>query len=389
MARTVLSVAYPFAPVGPDASGGAEQILSAVEQAVVASGRRSIVIAQAGSHVAGELVPAPRLDGALTEESRAGARRLVREAILAVLRRNRVDAVHFHGVDFFEYLPDCDDVPMLATLHLPANWYPPAVFGPGRPSLWLNPVSATQAATCPAASNLLEPIDNGVPVERLQAARHSKRAFALMIARICPEKGVHLGIEAAKAADCDLLIAGELYPYPEHEAYFREEVAPRLDRRRRFIGPVGFARKRRLLTAARALLAPALADETSSLVAREAIACGTPVVAFRRGALPETVRDGVTGVLVDDVQGMAAALRQLGRIDPERCRAEARERFPLERMTAQYLALYDGLRPGCCTRARHERTAGRNNPGQGRPGGPGSGMAGLVGQGWSHALPGA
>ncbi|NHV87620.1 glycosyltransferase, partial [Escherichia coli] len=82
-----------------------------------------------------------------------------------------------------------------------------------------------------------------------------------------------------------LLVAGALYPYPAHVDYFEREVRPLLDATRRFVGPVGFARKRRLLSAARCLLVPSLAAETSSLVAREAAACGTPVVAFPSGAL--------------------------------------------------------------------------------------------------------
>jgi glycosyltransferase involved in cell wall biosynthesis len=209
--------------------------------------------------------------------------------------------------------------------------------------LWLNPVSRTQALTCPASSRLLDPIPNGVPVAALQRARHARRGFALMLARICPEKGVHLAIEAAKAAGAPLIVAGELFAYAEHRDYFAREVAPRLDRLRRFVGPVGFERKRRLLSAARCVLIPALADETSSLVAREAIACGAPVVAFRRGALPETVDDGETGFLVDDVDGMAAAIGRVGRIDPEHARRVARERFSLEAMTGRYLDLYDRL----------------------------------------------
>ena len=83
-----------------------------------------------------------------------------------------------------------------------------------------------------------------------------------------------------------LLLGGKVYQYREHVAYFRREIEPRLDGRRlRFLGPVGFARKRRLLAAARCLLAPSLAPETSSLVAMEALACGTPVIAFPSGAL--------------------------------------------------------------------------------------------------------
>ncbi len=140
-----------------------------------------------------------------------------------------------------------------------------------------------------------------------------------------------------------LLIAGEVFGYPEHQAYFAGEVAPRLDGRRRFVGSVGFARRGRMLGAARCLLVPSLAEETSSLVAMEALACGTPAIAFPVGALPGIVRDGVTGFLVDDAAGMAAAIGRVGTLDRAACRADAVARFSAERMAWEYLALYGGL----------------------------------------------
>jgi glycosyltransferase involved in cell wall biosynthesis len=120
-------------------------------------------------------------------------------------------------------------------------------------------------------------------------------------------------------------------------------VQPRLDRQCRHLGPVGFARKRRLLTAARCLLVPSLAPETSSLVAREALACGTPVVAFPNGALPETVEDGETGFLVRTVEEMAEAIERAQSLSPDRCREVAAERFSLEAMTTRYIDLYRRL----------------------------------------------
>ncbi len=231
---------------------------------------------------------------------------------------------------------------MLATLHLPPDWYPPAALRPARPRTWLNCVSAAPAAACPPSPNLVEPIENGVPVERLRA-RHAKRGFALFLGRICPEKGVHLALRAAHRAGVSLIVAGELYSYPAHRDYFEGEVRPLLDARRRFVGPVGFARKRRLLTAARCLLVPSLAAETSSLVVREAAACGTPVVAFPSGAIAEAVEEGRTGFLVPDVDAMAEAIGRTGAIDPAACRALARERFDEAAMAERYLALYARL----------------------------------------------
>jgi len=338
---TILSVAYPLAPVGIDAGGGAEQVLTALDRALAAAGHRSLVVACAGSSAFGQLIEVSREGGLLDQAARERAWARHRAAITAALARWPVDLVHMHGIDFDAYLP-APGVPVLATLHLPPSWYPPEALRPNRPDTWLNCVSPAQHAACPSTPNLLAPIENGVAVEAL-AARHAKRGFALVVCRICPEKGVHLAIEAARAAGVTLLIAGEVSAYEAHRRYFAEEVAPRLDRRRRFIGPVGFARKRRLMTAARCLLVPSTVAETSSLVAREALACGTPVIGFPNGALPETIDHGRTGFLVADVDEMAAAIRRAPSLDPQVCRRIARERFGLAPMTERYLALYRRL----------------------------------------------
>ncbi len=341
MSLTVLSVAYPLAPVGPDAVGGSEQVLHALDHALVAAGHNSIVVAVEGSQVAGSLVPVPRRNGPLDNDVREAAWPAHQAAILHALRKWPVDVVHMHGLDFWGYLPP-PGLPVLATLHLPPSWYPEGSLDPNRPDTWLQCVSHAQHRACPPGINLIEPIENGVPVHAL-AARHCKRRFALVLGRICPEKGIHLAIDAAKEADLPLLVAGELFPYHDHQRYFAEEVEPRLDRERRFIGPVGFARKRRLLTAAQCLLVPSLVDETSSLVAREAAACGTAVIAFPRGALPETVEHGRSGFLVADVGEMAAAIARAGTIRPQVCREVARERFSLESMVARYFDIYERL----------------------------------------------
>jgi glycosyltransferase involved in cell wall biosynthesis len=143
-----------------------------------------------------------------------------------------------------------------------------------------------------------------------------------------------------------LLIAGEVYRYAEHERHYRDDIRPRLDRHRRFLGPLGGARKRRLLAVARCLLVPSLVAETGSLVAMEALAHGTPVIAFPNGALVDVVEHGVTGFLVRDTAEMARAIRDAPRIDPEACRAAARARFSAEAMVHRYLDLYAVLARG-------------------------------------------
>lgn len=342
MKLTVLSVAYPLAPVSFDAAGGAEQVLAMLDAALERRDHRSLVVAPEGSAVQGVLMPTAAARGELDEQARKRAWRKHREAIACALSRWPVDLVHMHGVDFYRYLP-APGPAVLATLHLPLAWYPPKALDPSRPHTYLHCVSESQHRTRPERSSMLAPIANGVPIERL-TGNTRKREFALALGRICPEKGFHLAIDAARRAGVPLRIAGPVFGYPVHLKYYRKRIAPRLDGRRiRFLGPVGFEGKRRLLAAARCLLAPSLVSETSSLAAMEAIASGTPVIAFPAGALAEIVEDGRTGFLVRDAAEMAEAIRAVGSIKSEECRRAARERFDSRRTIESYLTLYERL----------------------------------------------
>jgi glycosyltransferase involved in cell wall biosynthesis len=319
-------------------------VLTAIDEALVATGHRSIVIGCRGSRSAGECIeiPVPSRAHILDPDTVAGVHRSVRAVIAETLQSRSIDLVHLHGIDFPAYLPD-PGPPVLVTLHLPPGWYPREALAPSRPRTWLNCVSQSQHAVCPHSAALLPAIPNGVGVEMLACARHARRSFALMLARVCPEKGQHLALEAVHAAAVPLLIGGEVFPYPAHADYFATKVRPLLDRFRRFLGPIGLSRKRRLLAAARCVLIPSLAPETSSLVAMEAAAAGTPVIAFPNGALAETVLHGESGFLVNGVGEMAEAMARVDEIDPEACRRIARTRFSRQRMTERYVALYHQL----------------------------------------------
>ena len=355
---TIVSVAYALAPVRPETAGGAEQVLATLDRALVAAGHRSVVVALEGSSVAGALAPVAAPTGALDDGARAEQHRRVRAVLAEQLARlaragTPADVVHMHGIDFLDVLPPAG-VPVLATLHLPPDWYPPAVWAlaapGGRPDSYLHCVSESQQRRCPAGAPLLPVIPNGVPVpDRLPAV--VPRDYALCLGRICPEKGYHLAVDAAARAGVPLVLAGQLFAYPEHQRYWASELAPRLGRgAARFVGPVAGARKARLLAGARCVVVPSLAEETSSLVAMEAAAAGAPVVAFRRGALPEVVEDGHTGWLCDDVDGLAAGITRAGAIDRTACWETARARFDERRMRAAYLACYTALtRRARCT----------------------------------------
>jgi glycosyltransferase involved in cell wall biosynthesis len=341
MPLTVLSIGYTLAPVGPDAVGGAEQILTALDRALVEAGHHSIVVANHGSQAVGTLVETGPVPTCITDHERALARRRHRQAVARVLTEFRVDVAHSHGVDFADTLPEAD-IPTLVTLHLPQEFYPAAALETKRPRIWFNCVSASQRRSFPPCPLMLPEIENGVAVDRLPA-HYARCHFALCLGRICPEKGYEHALDAARLARIPLLIGGEVFPYPAHQHYFNNEIRPRLGLQARFLGPVGWVRKRRLLNAAHCLLVPSLAPETSSLAAMEAIACGTPVIAFPAGALADIVEPGVTGYLVESVADMAEAIHAVGSLDREACREVARRRFALDRMVAGYFGLYRRL----------------------------------------------
>ena len=340
---TIVNVAYPLAPVGPDAVGGAEQILTRLDEALVRAGHISVVVAAEGSSTRGVLLPIATVRGDVNDQTQAAAQAATRRAIDDALRNYAVDLIHVHGVDFDRYLPP-PGPPLLATLHLPVHVCAPTVFGIARPYTYLQCVSCTQHASLPPTRvPVLDAIPNGVPVEHLPLCR-DKTGYALTLGRICPEKGFHLAAAAARQAGVPLVLGGHAFAYRSHQDYFCEVLAPLLDERWfRFVGPLGMADKCRWLGQARCLLVPSQIAETSSLVAMEALACGTPVVAFRAGALSEIVEDGRTGFLVDNVEDMARAILRAESIDPVECRRAAVERFSADTMTARYLARYERM----------------------------------------------
>jgi glycosyltransferase involved in cell wall biosynthesis len=337
MRLTVLSVGYPLARLSPSTAGGAEQILAAIDRALVLQGHRSLVLAPQGSRSSGLLIPAQIASGALDAAAKAEARRTFKELLEHALAIYSVDVVHMHGLDFLEYMPG-GDVPVVVSLHLPLSWYQSLALS--RPNTTLVCVSKHQARTAPPCGDIDWVIPNGVPLDRYYPTPRSGN-YAVVMGRVCPEKGLHLAIDAAKRAGIQLIIAGTVFDYPEHRRYFESMIAPRLGGDVRFIGPVGGSRKRHLLAGAKCLLIPSLVKETSSLIAMEAMAAGTPVIAWRSGALPEIVAEGKTGFIVASIREMTEAIARIEEIKGPECRKEAERSFDGKKMVDHYIHLYE------------------------------------------------
>ncbi|MGJ6962292.1 glycosyltransferase family 4 protein [Streptosporangium sp. G11] len=169
--------------------------------------------------------------------------------------------------------------------------------------------------------------------------RERKEDWVLWLGRFNEDKGAHLAIDAARAAGRRILLAGKLTEKAEHD-YFDEHVKPRLGPDAEYVGEADTARKHELLGAARCLIFPILWEEPFGMVMIEAMACGTPVVALCRGAVPEVIVDGVTGFIRGAPAELPAAIEATGALDPNACRSRVERFFGVEVMARSYEAIY-------------------------------------------------
>ncbi len=342
----ILYIAYPLLTVSEESAGGAEQMLWTLEREIASQNILTTVAASAGSCVNGELFstgdPCTQADD--FERRNHEHQERVIEFIRVRERQGRpFDLVHDQSGSFWPRAAKID-IPVLATLHLPRHFYPDQCFQNVSANVSFNCVSKSQAREFSDLKPGPAIIPNGIALEHFQA-QAGRRQGLLWLGRICEEKGAHQALEIASRAGMNITLAGKVYPFSYHQQYFEREIAPRLNRmpNARFIASPDAEQKRQLLQHAQAVLITSLVNETSSLVAMEATACGTPVIAFRSGALPEIVQDGVTGFLVEGVDGAVEALGKIEEIKPEMCIDYAKKYFSSRVMAQGYADLYERL----------------------------------------------
>jgi glycosyltransferase involved in cell wall biosynthesis len=318
--------------------GGTERVVSYLTEELVAQGHDVTLFASGDSTTAAELVPccprAFRLDAAVTDP-------LPHMMVMLdqVSRRaGEFDILHFH-IDLLHaplvrpYMQQT-----VTTLHGRLDLRDLAPFYTHFAELPVVSISHSQRLPLPHA-NWVRTVHHGLPLDLLpfSAAPHDYLAF---IGRISPEKRPDRAIEIATRCGVRLKIAAKVDK--ADELYWREVVQPMVHAHPNveFIGEIDEAQKAEFLGGARAMLFPVDWEEPFGLVMIEAMACGTPVIAFRRGSVPEVIDDGVSGYVVDDVASAAAAVERLDQLDRATVRANFERRFSVERMAREYVELY-------------------------------------------------
>lgn len=339
----------------PRAYGGIERMVAWLADGLVARGHRVTLFATGDSHTTATLraIEASPLRGRGLDAwcERAAEVRHLALALAAV--RAGFDVVHNHHGYSGAAMGELAGVRMVTTLHGPV----PAAHGPYYASFPAHPyvsISDAQRSACPGL-RYVATVHNGIDTRHLTPGGRS-HGYVLFLGRIAEEKGTHLAIAAAHQAGLPLVLAAKVDP--ADRAYFEQHVAPAIDGSAvRYVGEVAGTAKRDLLRGALALLHLVQFEEPFGLVMAEALACGTPVIGTPRGAVPEVVREGVTGFLVRDAAQAAAALSRLDTIDRAACRADAVARFDVARMVDGYEAVYADLARASVTIRRRRGAA--------------------------------
>ena len=247
------------------------------------------------------------------------------------------DIIHNHTFTEGLSMAGLSKTPVLTTLHgiLEPDWEELFLKYKG----WYNTISFSAKSLLPEKDRFAGVIYNAIDVDSYPFKTTAKKDYMLFLSRISHEKGPDIAIEVAKRMGRKLIIAGNIDT--KDVPFYEEEIKPQIDNDLiTFIGEADYEKKRKLMSGAYCLLAPITWNEPFGLFMVEAMACGTPVVVFNRGSAPEIVIDGQTGFVVETVDDMIEAVKNIGKIDRARCRRHVKFNFDVPRLGQSYLDAY-------------------------------------------------
>lgn len=336
MKFTVLQLAPLYRALVPDIHyGSIERIVGGLDREFVATGLDSYVCALYGSAVRGKLLECPRADD---YDKQA-------EVVLHFLRNHNVDVVHIHRRNFvksqaFDFCRT-NNIPVLYTIHGLAEdlekKFDSSINTAALKNVHINAVSHYQAHGLSRLFSVKKVIYNGVDTKLYQYVQHQMRNYFLFLGRLNKEKGVHTAIQFANKTKTQLIIAGNI----ADRDYFNADIKPHVDNANiRFLGELSDQQKIPFYQKAKAVLMLGKYKDPCPLVAMEALACGTPVIAFKIGGFPEIIKDGVSGLLLKSIDDGVKRVQELMKINHEACARRIEQKFSLHRMAQEYLSLY-------------------------------------------------
>jgi glycosyltransferase involved in cell wall biosynthesis len=329
-----------YESVPPKYYGGTERVVSYLTDELVRQGHEVTLFASGDSVTDAQLVAvAPRslrLDEHCVDQLAHHILLIERVRSMA----DRFDVVHYH-IDYLHFpVSRRFAVPHVTTLHGRLDL--PDLQPLYREFNDVPVVSISDAQRTPLpGANWVGTVPHGLPIDLYQG-HDAPGDYLALIGRISPEKGVDRAIEIARKSGLPLRLAAKVDDVDRK--YYEEQIEPLLrEPGIEFVGEIGEAEKNDFLGRARALVFPIDWPEPFGLGMIEAMACGTPVIAFPAGSVPEVLEDGLTGFIVDGVDEAVAAIGRVGAFDRRRCRAEFERRFTAERMARDYVGLYERL----------------------------------------------
>ncbi|MCD6500560.1 glycosyltransferase family 4 protein [bacterium] len=348
----IAQVAPIWTSVPPKKYGGTERIVHFLTEELVRRGHQVTLFASGDSKTKARLVSVwPR---ALIKEKLYGKPIPWSNCVFPLLNLARAfkeadkfDILHFHenSVCLSNFFISLIKTPALITLHDPA----PDNQAKDRKAAFMTyknhnyvSLSLSHQQLWKKFANLhfVANVYNGIDLEPLKFKK-KKKDYLVWLGRSSKNKGAKEAIQVAKKVKKKLILAGRIDKNsPTSLRYFEEEIKPRLGGNIKYIGEVGKKEKSKILGEAQALLFPILWEEPFGLVVIEAMACGTPVIAFDRGSMKELIKDGKTGFLVKNIDEMAEAIKKIDLIKPQDCRKWVEEKFSIKRMTNDYEKVY-------------------------------------------------
>jgi glycosyltransferase involved in cell wall biosynthesis len=333
-------IAPPWTPVPPKLYGGIELVVDRLATGFDRAGHEVLLFTTGDSTCA---VPRQWLLAEAEHERIGSVVPELRHIMAAYEAVRDFDVVHDHTVMGPVYAQRFPDLRVVTTVHGPFNEELIDIYGRIADRVPLIGISHAQGRAAPQIP-IARVIHHGLDVEEFPVGT-GEGGYLLFLGRMSPDKGAHRATEVAFKTGMPLVIAAKMREPWEHR-YFERNVQPYLNDDIRYVGEVPHEEKLELLANARALVFPIRWNEPFGMVMIEALACGTPVLAFPEGAAPEVVQHGKTGFLCQDQQEMIDAIGRLDEIDRADCRASVEGYFSTERMVREHIELFEEVVAG-------------------------------------------